>query len=94
MENVKDLRRSRFFDSFEISLSSSVKITYWNDDRLVFKSQLLTITEAYTILKKQQYLKKDFKHLLLEHSIPKCYEICHICNSENDEKECVKRIFN
>ena len=94
VENVKELRRNRYFDSFEIPLLSTVKIKNWNDDRLVFKSKLLSMSEAYIILKKQQEIKTDFKHLLLENSLPKYYIICRCKDGKDDENELTKRLFS
>lgn len=65
VENVKDLHRYRYFDSFQQPYISTVKIKNWKDDRLVYKSQLLSINDAFKIFKEQQSIKKDYKHLLL-----------------------------
>lgn len=66
VNDVKDLRRYRYFDSFTQPYISTVKIKNWKDDRLVYKSHLMPIHEAFKILKIQQSIKKDFKHLLLK----------------------------
>lgn len=65
VEKVRGLRKCRYFDSFKEPLRSSLKIKGWVDDKLVYNSKLLTIENAYQVLKKQQILKKDNKHLLL-----------------------------
>lgn len=66
VQNVKDLRRHRYFDSFTQPYTSAVKIKNWKDDRLIYKSYLIPITEAYKILKAQQTIKRDDKHLILK----------------------------
>lgn len=65
IENVKGLRRFRYFDSFTEPFLSTVKINNWKDDRLAYKSYLVPINDAYKLLKKQQVVKKDYKYLLL-----------------------------
>lgn len=70
VENVKGLRRCRYFDTFNIPLRSTVKIENWNDDRLVFESELMLIPKAFQILLQQQRIKSDLKHLLLKEIIP------------------------
>lgn len=68
VNNVKDLRRYRYFDSFPQLFISTIKIKNWKDDRLVYKSHLAPIDEAYRVLQEQQNMKKDFKHLLIQNS--------------------------
>lgn len=91
VENVNGLRRNRYFDSYELPLLSTVKVKSWNDDRLIFKTQKLSTSEAYMVLERQQKIKIDYKHLLLKDSLPKYYLIC--CYQDN-ENEVVKKIFN
>ena len=66
IKNVKDLRRYRYFDSFTKPFISTTKIKNWKDDRLMYNSCLLPVNEAFNILKQQQTIKKDLKHLLLK----------------------------
>lgn len=66
VENVKDLRRYRYFDSFRQRYLSTLKIRNWKDDRLVYQSYLTPVNEAFKLLKNQQYIKSDSKHLLLQ----------------------------
>lgn len=68
VENVKDLCRHRYFDSFHQPYVSTIKIKNWKDDRLVYKSQLISINEAFKIFKEQQSIKTDYKHLLLQNT--------------------------
>ena len=68
VKNVKDLCRYRYFDTFTKPFLSAIKIRNWKDDRLVYKSRLLSINEAVKLLQLQQHVKIDFKHLLLKES--------------------------
>lgn len=64
VNNVKGLRRFRYFDNFEIFKKSTKKVESWMDDRLLYESQLISKKKAYEIFKKQQNFKRDDKHLL------------------------------
>lgn len=87
VENVKGLRRSRYFDSFQVPLNSTIKIENWDDDRLVYEGQLLKISEAIKHFKRQQSLKIDYKHLLLEKTIPISRIILTVKNSDKIKEE-------
>lgn len=81
--NVKDLRRHRYFDSFTQPYTSTVKIKSWKDDRLVYKSYLIPVEDAFKILKAQQSIKKDDKHLILK-----------ILKKSNYKTFCLKHMYH
>lgn len=66
IENAKGLRRHTYFNSYDIPISSTPKIEKWNDDRLVYVGEIIPINSAYNILREQQKLKEDKKHLLCQ----------------------------
>lgn len=69
VKNAKKLRRCRYFDSFKFSSLLTTRVKNWNDDRLVYQSKLLKIDEAYKVLKEQQSIKSDSKHIHLMQSV-------------------------
>lgn len=66
IENVVQLKRHSYFNSFLDSSTSKNKIKSWNDDSLVYNGILLPIKEAYRKLLRQQDIKKDGKHECLQ----------------------------
>lgn len=66
VNNVKWLRRYRYFDSLPEPFVSTARIRNWKDDRLVYKSVLASIEEAIRFLELQQCIKQDFKHIVLK----------------------------
>lgn len=66
VDNVKWLKRRTYFNSDDSLLYCADKIKRWCDDKLVFTGELVSLDTAYTHFKKQQDIKKDFKHLLCD----------------------------
>ncbi|GBL58213.1 hypothetical protein AVEN_97257-1 [Araneus ventricosus] len=64
VDNVKDLRRHTYFNSFKRSSTVKNQIQSWNDDRLIYHGQLMPLEKAYEKFLQQQHLKRDMKHLL------------------------------
>lgn len=64
VDNVKDLRRHSYFNSFKMSSTVENQICSWNDDRLIYHGQMMPLEKAYSKFLNQQNLKRDMKHLL------------------------------
>ncbi|KAG8175226.1 hypothetical protein JTE90_022649 [Oedothorax gibbosus] len=64
VENVPNLKRHSYFNSFDGCPINDNQIRSWIDDRLVFHGQLLNLQVAYDLFLRQHTMKQDWKHLL------------------------------
>lgn len=96
VENVPDLKRHSYFNSFDGCVINDNQIKSWTDDRLVFHGQLVDVDVAYDLFLRQQTMKQDWKHLLclptaqlLENSRPviKVYNNALEWHNEMQKKE-------
>lgn len=64
VDNVTSLKRCFYFETFKEPCRAEKPISSWDDDRLIYEGQLISIEEAYRLLLKQQSIKVDLKHWL------------------------------